>query len=172
MRRPAPRLARSTASRPTTTATGRTSPAPVAQCRRRSLRISVLLGPTASAKHRRVGEAPRAREPAPSLFPSFPRIPHFREARAAGPADRKAMNSTLSTRQLRLVVLLVLVVVAAGGYMVVTHKSTTTQATTTPVTTPVTTPATTTPTPSKTQTHPATPSKVNTHGLPVSVVRA
>src|SRR5215467_506379 len=150
MRRPAPRLARSTASRPTTTATGRTSPAPVAQCRRRSLRISVLLGPTASAKHRRVGEAPRARETAPSLFPSFPRIPHFREARAAGPADRSVMNSTLSTRQLRLVVLLVLVVVAAGGYMVVTHKKpTTTQATTTPVTTPVTSPATTTPAPSK-----------------------
>jgi len=79
------------------------------------------------------------------------------------------MNSTLSTRQLRLVVLLVLVVVAAGGYMVVTrNKPTTTQATTTPVSTP----ASTTPAPSKTQTHPVTPSKLNTHGLPVPVVRA
>ena len=83
------------------------------------------------------------------------------------------MNSTLSTRQLRLVVLLVLVVVAAGGYMVVTHKKpTTTQATTTPVTTPVTSPATTTPAPSKAHTHTVTPSKLNTHGLPVPVVRA
>ncbi|HEU5242818.1 MAG TPA: hypothetical protein VFU33_00325 [Gaiellaceae bacterium] len=83
------------------------------------------------------------------------------------------MNSTLSTRQLRLVVLLVLVVVAAGGYMVVTrNKPTTTQATTTPVTTPVTTPATTTPNPSKGHSHTVTPSKLNTHGLPVPVVRA
>jgi hypothetical protein len=83
------------------------------------------------------------------------------------------MNSTLSTRQLRLVVLLVLVVIVAGGYMVVTHhKPTTTQATTTPVTTPVTSPATTTPTPGKTHTHTVTPSKLNTHGLPVPVVRA
>ena len=83
------------------------------------------------------------------------------------------MNSTLSTRQLRLVVLLVLVVVVAGGYMVVTHnKPTTTQATSTPVTTPVTSPATTTPAPSKAHTHAVTPSKLNTHGLPVPVVRA
>jgi hypothetical protein len=80
------------------------------------------------------------------------------------------MNSTLSTRQLRLVVLLVLVVVAVGGYLVVTHnKPTTTQATTTPVTTP----ASTTPAPSKTHTtQPVTSSKLNTHGLPVPVVRA
>lgn len=82
------------------------------------------------------------------------------------------MNSTLSTRQLRLVVLLVFVVVAAGGYMVVTRNKTTTQATTTPVTTPVSTPGTTTPVPSKTHTHTVTPSKLNTHGLPVPVVRA
>ena len=83
------------------------------------------------------------------------------------------MNSTLSTRQLRLVVLLVFVVVAAGGFMVVTHhKSTTTQATSTPVTTPVSTPASTTPSPSKTHTHTVTPSKLNTHGLPVPVARA
>jgi hypothetical protein len=79
------------------------------------------------------------------------------------------MNSTLSTRQLRLVVLLVLVVVAAGGYMVVTrNKPTTTQATSTPVTTP----ASTTPAPSKTHPHTVTPSKLNTHGLPVPVARA
>ena len=80
------------------------------------------------------------------------------------------MNSTLSTRQLRLVVLAVLVVVAAGGYMVVTrNKPTTTQATSTPVSTP----ASTTPVPSKTHTtQPVTPSKLNTHGLPVSVVHA
>ena len=80
------------------------------------------------------------------------------------------MNSTLSTRQLRLVVLLVFVVVAAGGFMVVTrHKSTTTtQATSTPVTTP----ASTTPAPSKTHTPTVTPSKLNTHGLPVPVARA
>jgi hypothetical protein len=83
------------------------------------------------------------------------------------------MNSTLSTRQLRLVVLLVLVVVAAGGYMVVTrNKPTTTQATSTPVTTPSSTPASTTPSPSKTHSHTVAPSKLNTHGLPVSVVRA
>jgi thiol:disulfide interchange protein len=79
------------------------------------------------------------------------------------------MNSTLSTRQLRLVVLLVLVVVAAGGFMVVTrNKPTTTQATSTPVSTP----ATTTPTPSKTHSHTVTPAKVNVHGLPVPVARA
>ena len=79
------------------------------------------------------------------------------------------MNATLSTRQLRLVVLLVLVVVAAGGYIVVTrNKPTTTQATTTPVTTP----ASTTPAPSKAHAHTATPSKLNTHGLPVPVTRA
>jgi hypothetical protein len=79
------------------------------------------------------------------------------------------MNSTLSTRQLRLVVLLVFVVVAAGGFMVVTrNKPTTTQATSTPVSTP----ASTTPAPSTTPTHPVTPSKLNTHGLPVPVVRA
>ena len=79
------------------------------------------------------------------------------------------MNSTLSTRQLRLVVLLVFVVVAAGGFMVVTrNKPTTTQATSTPVSTP----ASTTPAPSKTHTHTVAPSKLNTHGLPVPVVRA
>ncbi len=82
------------------------------------------------------------------------------------------MNATLSTRQIRLVGLLVLVVVAAGGYVVTRHKSST--PTTTPaVTTPAgTTPATTTPTPSKGHSHPVTPAKLHTHGLPVTVARA
>jgi hypothetical protein len=86
------------------------------------------------------------------------------------------MNATLSTRQLRLVVLLVLVVVSAGGYLVVTHHKSTspstassTPASTTPA---VSTPAKTTPTPTKSHTHSATPAKLNTHGLPVSVARA
>lgn len=81
------------------------------------------------------------------------------------------MNATLSTRQIRLVGLLVLVVVAAGGYMVTRHKSTT--PTTTPaVTTPAakSTPTQTTPTPSKAHTHTVAP--LRTHGLPTSVARA
>jgi hypothetical protein len=85
------------------------------------------------------------------------------------------MNSTLSTRQLRLVVLLLLVVVAGGGYLVVTKDKTTTQTTqasrahTTPA---VTTPAQTTPAPSKAHSHSATSARLNTHGLPVAVARA
>ena len=80
------------------------------------------------------------------------------------------MNATLSTRQLRLVVLVVLVVVAVGGFLVVTHKSTTRRpASTTPA---VTTPARTTPAPSKAHSHPATPAKLKTHGLPVPVAHA
>jgi flagellar basal body-associated protein FliL len=101
-----------------------------------------------------------------SFSPSS-RIPHFRETRAAGPADRKAMNATLSTRQIRVVALGVLVVVLVGGYMAVTHKSTTT--TTAPPKPAHTTQATTTPTPSKTHTQPAT---LNTHGLPIPVAHA
>lgn len=83
------------------------------------------------------------------------------------------MNATLTTRQLRLVVLLVVGVVAVGGYLVVSkHKSSTATATSTPVaTTPAqTTHAVTTPTPSKS--HPVTPAKLNTHGLPPSIARA
>jgi hypothetical protein len=80
------------------------------------------------------------------------------------------MNATLSTRQLRLVVLAVIVVVAAGGYLVVTHHKSTT--TTKATTTPVTTPTKTTPTPTKTHSHPATPVKLDTHGLPVPVAEA
>ena len=81
------------------------------------------------------------------------------------------MNATLSTRQLRLVVLLGVVVLAAGGFYAVTrHKSTTpSTASSTPA---VTTPAETTPTPSKAHSHPVTPVKLHTHGLPVPVARA
>lgn len=85
------------------------------------------------------------------------------------------MNATLSTRQLRLVVLLGLVVVLAGGYLAVTHKSSTTNTTssTPAATTPaVSTPATTTPAPSKAHPQTATPAKLQTHGLPVPVARA
>ena len=79
------------------------------------------------------------------------------------------MNSTLSTRQLRVVVLVVVGVVAVGGFLAVTHKSaTTTQATTTPVSTP----ASTTPAPTKPHSQPATHAKLNTHGLPVPVAHA
>jgi hypothetical protein len=80
------------------------------------------------------------------------------------------MNATLSTRQTRLVAMLVLLVVAVGGYVVVTkNKSTTTAAPSTPART---TQVTTMPTPSKTRAHTATPAKLNTHGLPISVARA
>ena len=81
------------------------------------------------------------------------------------------MNSTLSTRQIRLVALLVLVVIAGGGYLVVTkHKSTTQTTQTTASSTPaVTTPAQTTPTRSKTHSHPVV---LRTHGLPATVARA
>lgn len=85
------------------------------------------------------------------------------------------MNATLSTRQIRLVGLFVVVVVAAGGYLVTRHKSSTptTAASTPAVTTPArTTPAQTTPSPSKTHAQPVTPAKLNTRGLPVSVARA
>lgn len=81
------------------------------------------------------------------------------------------MNASLSTSQLRLVVLLVLVVVVGGGYFAVTHKSTTqsSNVTSTPA---VSTPAHTTPAPSKVHTQPATPAKLDTHGLPVKVALA
>ena len=81
------------------------------------------------------------------------------------------MNSTLSTRQLRLVGLLVGVVVLAAGYLVVTKHKTTTPSTasSTPA---VTTPTHTTPTPSKAHTHATTPVKLVTHGLPVKIALA
>jgi uncharacterized protein YceK len=80
------------------------------------------------------------------------------------------MNTTLSTQQLRLIGLLVLVLVLGGGYMVVSHKSTTQNTQTTASSTP----ATTTPAPSKGHSHPVTPAphKLATHGLPVPVARA
>ena len=82
------------------------------------------------------------------------------------------MNTTLSTRQIRIVGLLAVIVVAIGGYVVMTHKSST--STTTPaVTTPAhSTPAQTTATPSTAHSHTATPAKLDTHGLPVPVARA
>jgi hypothetical protein len=81
------------------------------------------------------------------------------------------MNATLTTRQIRLVALLVLVVVAGGGFLVVSkHKTTnSTAASSTPS---VTTHATTTPTPTKPHAHTVTPTQLQTHGLPLSVVRA
>ena len=81
------------------------------------------------------------------------------------------MNSTLSTRQLRLVGLLVGVVVLAAGYLVVTKHKTTTPSTasSTPA---VTTPTHTTPAPSKAHTHATTPVKLVTHGLPVKIALA
>jgi hypothetical protein len=81
------------------------------------------------------------------------------------------MNATLTTSQLRLVVLLVLVVVLGGGYLAVTHKSTT-QTSTAHTTPAVTAPAHTTPAPSKVHAQPATPAKFVTHGLPVKVALA
>jgi hypothetical protein len=82
------------------------------------------------------------------------------------------MNATLSTRQLRLVALLVVVVVAGAGYLVVGKHKSTTQPSTAHSTPAVTTPAQTTPAPSKAHSHPATPVKLNTHGLPVKVALA
>jgi len=83
------------------------------------------------------------------------------------------MNTTLSTRQIRLVGLLVLVAVLGGGFLVVTrHKSTapTTASSTPAATTPAqTTHTQTTPAPSKAHSHTAT---LSTHGLPVPVARA
>jgi type IV secretory pathway VirJ component len=81
------------------------------------------------------------------------------------------MNASLSRSQLRLVVLLVLVVVLGGGYFAVTHKSAT-QSSTAQTTPAVTTPARTTPAPSKAHAQPATPAKLDTHGLPVQVALA
>jgi hypothetical protein len=80
------------------------------------------------------------------------------------------MNTTLSTQQLRLIGLLVLILVLGGGYMVVSHKSTTQNTQTTASSTP----AATTPAPSKGHSSPSTPghSKLVTHGLPVPVARA
>ena len=86
------------------------------------------------------------------------------------------MNTTLSTRQIRLVGLLVLVVVVGGGFLVVTrHKSTapTTASSTPAATTPAqTTHTQTTPAPSKGHSQTATPTQLRTHGLPVPVARA
>ncbi len=82
------------------------------------------------------------------------------------------MNTTLSTRQIRLFGLLAVIIVAIGGYLVTTHKSST--STTAPaVTTPATsTPAQTTATPGTSHSHTATPAPLDTHGLPVPVARA
>jgi hypothetical protein len=87
------------------------------------------------------------------------------------------MNATLSTRQTRLVAILAVIVVAAGGFMVVTHKSQPSTASSTPsITTPAhakTTPSTSAP--SKAHAHAATPSVTTTaiaHGLPIPVARA
>ena len=82
------------------------------------------------------------------------------------------MNTTLSARQIQLFGLLAVIIVAIGGYLVTTHKSST--STSTPaVTTPATsTPAQTTATPSTSHSHTATPAKLDTHGLPVPVARA
>jgi len=74
--------------------------------------------------------------------------------------------ATLSTRQLRLAGLFVLVVVTAGAYLVVTKHKTSSPSTAS------STPAVTTPAPSKAHSHTATPVKLETHGLPVSVARA
>ena len=81
------------------------------------------------------------------------------------------MNATLTTRQLRLVVLLVMIVVLAGGYLAVTHKSTT-QTSTAHTTPAVTAPAHTTPAPTKVHAQPATPAMLHTHGLPVQIALA
>jgi len=99
-------------------------------------------------------------------------IPRFREARRPEAADRKAMNATLSTRQLRLAALLVMGVVAVGGYLVVAKHKSTTQPSTASSTPAVTTPAQTTPAPSKAHAHSVRPVKLDTHGLPVAVARA
>jgi hypothetical protein len=83
------------------------------------------------------------------------------------------MNTTLSTRQIRFVGLLAVIIVAIGGYVVMTHKSST--STTPPaVTTPAkSSPVQTTATPSTSHSHTATPAtKLDTHGLPVTVARA
>jgi hypothetical protein len=81
------------------------------------------------------------------------------------------MNSTLSTRQLRLVALLGMIVLCVGGFLVITrHKSNTpSTASTTPA---VTTPATTTPAPSTAHPHSVAPPKLATHGLPLAVAQA
>jgi thiol:disulfide interchange protein len=80
------------------------------------------------------------------------------------------MNATLSTRQIGLVALVALVVFAAGGFLVLSkHNSTTSTAASS---TPARTTQATTPTPSKTHTHPATPARLQTHGLPLGVARA
>src|SRR5262249_31626025 len=99
-------------------------------------------------------------------------IPRSREARSPGVADRRAMNATLSTRQLRLVIILGVVVVAAAGYMVV-GKHKTQPPSTAQSTTPVSTPTHPTPAPSKAHTHAVAPQvKLDTHGLPVKVALA
>ncbi len=81
------------------------------------------------------------------------------------------MNTTLSTRQIQMFGLLAVIIVAIGGYLVTTHKSSTSTGTPA-VTTPHSTPAQTTATPSTPRSHTATPAKLDTHGLPVPVARA
>ncbi|HEY2310869.1 MAG TPA: hypothetical protein VGH46_07130 [Gaiellaceae bacterium] len=82
------------------------------------------------------------------------------------------MNTTLTARQTQLFGVLAVLIVAIGGYLVMTHKSST--STTTPaVTAPAkSTPAQTTATPSTAHSHTATPATLDTHGLPVPVARA
>jgi hypothetical protein len=82
------------------------------------------------------------------------------------------MNTTLTARQTQLFGVLAVLIVAIGGYLVMTHKSST--STTTPaVTAPAkSTPAQTTATPSNAHSHTATPATLHTHGLPVPIARA
>ena len=112
------------------------------QRRRRLLRRPLPVATVARLLHCRGRGRPR-----PLFLPRLrARIPRFREARAAGPADRRAMNATLSTRQIRLVGL------ARAGRRrspaaTWSSRSTSRRRPTTASTTPaVTTPRTTTPT--------------------------
>jgi hypothetical protein len=83
------------------------------------------------------------------------------------------MNAQLTSRQTWIFGLAAVLLVAIGGYVVMTHKSST--STTKPaVTTPAkSTPAQTTATPGTAHSHTATPpARLDTHGLPVTVARA
>ena len=104
--------------------------------------------------------------------PQFARIPRFREARSAGTADRRLMNETLTTRQLRLVALL-LWCRSPRRWILDGRSEARTSSPSTASSTPVSTTPTST-TPSKTHTHTATPParKLATHGMPVAVARA
>jgi hypothetical protein len=86
------------------------------------------------------------------------------------------MNSTLSTRQTRLVAILAVIVVAAGGFLVVTHHTSqpSTASSTPSATTPVHT-KTTPSSPSKAHARAATASVTSVaiqHGMPIPVARA